>query len=133
MKNRKGFTLIEMLIVVALVGAVSLLMYSFFGQGFSLYAAESKSADEQTSLRQVLSDITNKSRLTKADEITANAGILTVGTYVYKLDGGKITRNGAAIASGITSFSVNKTGDLLEIGLKSASGKSISTSVSLFG
>lgn len=122
-----------MLIVVALVGAVSLLMYSFFGQGFSLYAAESKSADEQTSLRQVLSDITNKSRLTKADEITADAGILTVGTYVYKLDGGKITRNGASIASGITSFSVNKTGDLLEIGLKSASGKSISTSVSLFG
>ncbi|MGE5496205.1 MAG: type II secretion system protein J [Burkholderiales bacterium] len=133
MKNRKGFTLIEMIIVVALVGAVSLLMYSFFGQGFNLYVAESKSADEQTSLRQVLSDITNKSRLTKADQVTADAGLLTIGAYVYRLYGEKITRNGTVIASGIASFSASKTDGLLEIGLKSVSGKSISTSVSLLG
>jgi prepilin-type N-terminal cleavage/methylation domain-containing protein len=133
MKSKKGLTLIEVLIVVALVGVASVLMYSFFGQGFSLYAMESESADEQTSLRQVLSDITNKARLTDSGDISVNAGTLTVGTCVYKLTGGKITRNGAAIASGIATFNTKKTSDLLEIGLVSTSGKSISTSVSLFG
>lgn len=133
MKSKKGFTLIEMLIVVALIGAASLLMYSFFGQGLNLYAIESKSADEQANLRQALSDITNRARLTKSADVTVSAGVLTVGTYAYKLDGGRVTRNGTAIANGISTFNMSKTDSLLEIGFVNASGKSISTSVSLMG
>lgn len=132
MKDKKGFSLIEVLIVVSLVAVAALLMYSFFGQGFSLYAAESKSADEQAALRQVLSDITNKARVTPGPQITVSSGTLKVGSFTYKLDGGSIKRNGTAIARGISSFTVNKTAEnILEIKLVNASGKSISTSVSL--
>jgi prepilin-type N-terminal cleavage/methylation domain-containing protein len=131
MKRTKGFTLIEVLIVVALVAVSALLMYSFFGQGFSLYAVESQSADEQANLRQVLSDITNKARLTDPANITCASGVLNIGTYAYKLDGGSVKRNGTAIANGIASFTASKTSGILEIKLLSSSGKSISTSVSL--
>jgi prepilin-type N-terminal cleavage/methylation domain-containing protein len=131
MKSRKGFTLIEVLIVVSLVAVVGLLMYSFFGQGFNLYAVESQSADEQTNIRMVLSDITNKARLTDPATITCVSGVLNIGSYAYKLDGGKVTRNGAAIANGITTFTASKTSGILEIKLVNTSGKSISTSVSL--
>jgi prepilin-type N-terminal cleavage/methylation domain-containing protein len=131
MKGKKGFTLVEMLIVVSLIGVAALLMYSFFGQGFNLYAIESKSADEQADLRQVLSDITNKARLTPPESITYDLGTLNIGSNAYKLESGKITRNGTMIADDISAFNVSIVNGILGIELINTSGKSVSTSVSL--
>lgn len=130
MSGKKGFTLIEMLIVIALLAAVSLLMYSFFGQGLHLYAAESESADEQLNLRQALSDITNRARLAGPENITYDSGALTVGSYVYTLDGGSIKRNGTAIANGISAFNVSIYTGYVQIEVVNASGKALSTSLS---
>lgn len=131
MKYKKGFTLIEMLIVVALIAAVSLLMYTFFGQGLNLYTFEANSADQQADLRQVLSDITNRARLTDAASVTCSAGVLNVGSYKYALSGDTVTRNGTVIADNITTFSPTITSGILHIGLANASGESIDTSFSL--
>lgn len=131
MKYKKGFTLIEMLIVIALIAAVSILMYSFFGQGFNLYAVESKSAEEQTNLRNALSDITNRARLTKPSDINYDSGILNIGADAYTLDGSSMKRNGTAIASGISVFNVVTNSGFIEIELVNASGKKLSTSLSL--
>ncbi len=123
--------MIEVLIAVMLIAAAALLMFSLFGQGFRLYVAESQSADEQMNLRQVLSDITNRARLTDPDDITCDSGTLTVGSSVYTLDGTNIKRSGVSIASGIASFDATIEDAILEIKLVNVTGKSLSTSFSL--
>ncbi len=133
MKSKRGFTLVEMLIVLAVVSAVGLIMYSIFGQGFSLYAQESKSASEQASLRQALSDITNNARLADPATITYDSGILKIDTDSYTFQSQSIKKNGTAIAKDIASFTVTINGGILDITIVNLSGKSISTSISLLG
>jgi prepilin-type N-terminal cleavage/methylation domain-containing protein len=132
MKRRRGFTLIEIVVAVALLSVAMLLAYSIFGQGLRLYAEESKSANDQSNVRQVLSDITNKARLTDPEAISYD-GVLHVGSNSYSFEDQTIKRNGASIAKDIASFEVSITGDLLEITITSITGKSISTSISLLG
>lgn len=131
-KKNRGFTLIEVLLACSLVAAAALLMYSFFGQGFSLYTLESESADEQASLRMVMSDITNIVRVTTdTTKISVANGVLTVDSRTYKLSGGKILRNGTAIASNISTFTVTKSADLLSVKIVSNKGSTVETSLSM--
>jgi prepilin-type N-terminal cleavage/methylation domain-containing protein len=130
MKNRDGgFTLIEVLLACMLVAAAALLMYSFFGQGFSLYTLESESADEQMNLRQAMSDITNVVRVTDGAKISVSNNVLTVDDRTYKLSATKILRNGTAIASNISTFTVSKSNGLLSIKIVNDKGTAIETSL----
>ncbi|MDD5017280.1 MAG: prepilin-type N-terminal cleavage/methylation domain-containing protein [Eubacteriales bacterium] len=130
-RKNGGFTLIETLITIVIVSVVALLMYSFFGQGFSLYSVETNSADEQMSQRQVLSDITNKARLTDPGSIAYADGVLTIDDYAYTFAGGSILRNNTVIANGISAFNVSIDQNILEIGIVNTAGTEISTSLSL--
>jgi prepilin-type N-terminal cleavage/methylation domain-containing protein len=132
MRNKKGFTLVEMILVVSLLAVSALLMYSFFGQGLKLFTYESASADRQMNMREVLSDITNKARLTDSSDITCSSGTLNVGSYAYTLNSGKIKRNGTVISTGISTFttSINESG-ILEITVVDTAGTSLTTSISL--
>jgi prepilin-type N-terminal cleavage/methylation domain len=133
MKNRRGFTLIELLLALSLITVAALLMYSFFGQGLSLYTMETEMAGEQDSLRQVLSDITNRVRLADPSTITYNSGALSIGSAVYSFDsaGKEIRRNGATLATGVSAFGVTLTSELLQISITNTAGTVISTSLSL--
>ena len=133
MKNRKGFTLVELIIVISLVAVAALLMYTFFGQGLKLYTYESNSADQQMNIRIVLSDITNNARLTDPDTITYSSGTLNIGSYAYTLNSGNIKRNGTVLANGISAFNVNVNSGILGITIVNTAGTSLSTSISLSG
>jgi len=130
MNKNKGFTLVELLVVIALVAVAASLMYTFFGQGLSLYTAESESADEQANMRLVLSDITNKVRLNLAGT-SCTGNVLTVGDAVYRRSGQQILRNDGVIASGISSFTVTISNSILDIRIESTAGKALETSLSL--
>ena len=132
-KRNSGFTLIEVLLVAALVGVVALLMYSFLGQGLSLYGVETASADEQMNLRQAMSDITNIVRLTDSDDISVSNGVLTVGSRTYKLVNGSILKDEGAIANGISAFNVTKENGMLKLEIVNENGTEIKTSLSLIG
>lgn len=132
MKNKKGFTLVELIVVLSLLAVAGLLMYSFFGQGIRLFTYESASADRQMNMREVLSDITNKVRLTDPANVTCNSGTLTVGSYAYTLNSQKIKRNGVAISNGIATFAPAISSDkILTITVIDTAGTSLSTSISL--
>lgn len=133
MKNKKGYTFMELIIVVALLSAIALLFYTLFAQGFNLYSAQSESAADLTSLRQVMSDITNKARLTDPASVSYSLGVLHVGSYSYTLTDQAIEKNGTVMAKGIDSFdvSINASTKMLEITLVNLDGKRISTSISL--
>ena len=131
--KRNGFTLVEVLLVAALIAVVAGLMYCFIGQGLTLYSMGNESADEQQSLRQVLSEITNKARLAATDDVSMSGNELTIKSDVYKLSDNKIIRNGNAIAYRISEFevSLNDTTSLLSIRVKDTKGAEIQTSLSL--
>jgi len=132
MRNKKrGFTLIETIIVLALVVVVASLMFSFFGQGFSLYATETESADEQKNMRQVLSDITNKARVTAPELITYDMGVLHVDDNSYTSSGEQIIKNGTVLANGISEFNISIVNNVLEIGVVNTTGSRLTTSLSL--
>lgn len=131
-RNKRGFTLIEVLLAASLVVVVAALMFTFFGQGISLYSDESQLAQEQSGLRRVLSDITNRVRLAP-DTVTVSGTTLTVGSMVYTYDSTNecVKRNGTVLASDVSAFIVQITGTRLDISINSVSGKAVSTSISL--
>lgn len=131
MKDRRGLTLIEVIITLAVMGAVGLLAFSLFGQGFKLYTAESESAELQEDMRLVLSEITNKVRLTDETGISVSENKLTVDDYVYSFDGTRIIRNSSEIATSIAVFDVSITNSLLEIRIVNNKGTELSTSIYL--
>ena len=131
MKDKRGFTLIEIIIVVMLIAVVGLLMYSFFGQGFRLYTVESESADKQMNLRQVMSDITNRARLADPAAVTYTSGVLNVGTYAYMLSNGQVKRNDTVLANDVAAFNISINTGILGITMVNTSGTSLSTSISL--
>ena len=123
--------MLEVIITVALVSVTALLMFMFFGQGFNLYTKQSNSADEQMNLRNVVSEITNKVRLTEPENIACESGVLTVYDDTYTLLGDEIIRNDTAIANGIAAFNVSIQNDILSIEVVNTSGTEIATSLSL--
>ena len=129
--NKRGLTLIEVIVAVALVAVAALLMYSFFGQGFSLYTKGTESADEQMNLRQPMSDITNKVRVTKADNIAVSGGVLSVGSVDYSLKNGSILRGDAVIATAISTFDVSINSGMMSIRIVNEKGTALETSLSL--
>ena len=131
MKRKKGFTLIEIIIALAVLGAIGMLAYTLFGQGFNLYNAEVDSADRQENMRLVLSDITNKARITDEADISIAAGDLTVDDYVYSFDGSRIVRNSSELATSIAAFDVDITDGLLTIRIVNEEGDEINTSLYL--
>lgn len=130
--GKKGLTLVELLLTVAILAVAAGLMFALFGQGLSLYTIGTKSADEQQSLRQVLSDITNSARLAGAG-IDADGNVLTIGDNVYSHSGENVFKNEAVIADKIVSFqvSIDSAKSLLNITIKNTKGAQMQTSLTL--
>lgn len=126
-KNKKGLTLIELLIVIALIGLISTAAFSMNIFGAKTFKRSEERADRQFELRMVADFITRKVRYAKTVEIL-NSVPLPSARYcdIYLQDGAIIFNNngvranvpGAADASDFTlSFtrdSVNMLG--FEIG-----------------
>jgi hypothetical protein len=70
-------------------------------------------------------------RVTDTSLISVSNGELTVNDKTYKLSGTKILRNGTAIASNISTFSVTKSNELLWIKIVSDKGTALETSLSM--
>jgi len=132
-KQTKGLTLVELVLVVALIVVVAGLMFTFLGQGLTLFSINTESADEQQNLRQVLSEITNIARLTDSEDISCSSNELTIGSRTYSLTGDEVLRNDAVIARGIIYFEASINNNLLHITIRNNKGSEMSTSLSLAG
>lgn len=104
-KNRKGFTLIELMIVLALLSVVIMIAFSVFSFGLKSFNAQTDNIGNQSNVRYVISDITNEIRRGDATNITIiSGGGINVNGIIYKLQGNNLLKNGNELASGIESF-----------------------------
>lgn len=86
LNKQGGFSLVELLIVLALLGLVLALGYMYFGFGLSTYARGERQSIAQQSIRQGADFITSELRY--ADEIILDPTDLNKAGYYYILQDG---------------------------------------------
>jgi len=110
MKKNKGFTLIEVIVTVAVLSLMLAGMFSIFDVGVKLYAKDNTQVANQESIRTVMTSIEKKIR--KADHPNSpfldNGGCLAIRsattTDTFCLSGNTITLNGSPILNRVATF-----------------------------
>lgn len=93
LKNNAGFTLIELIVVSALMILVITVAYSLFSFGNKLFSISSNQYDAQSEVRIAMDSITNKIRfatqveIVNADDVSSFAQQAAGYSYYYMKDG----------------------------------------------
>ncbi len=119
MKKNKGFTLIEVVVVVAVLSLMLAGMFSIFDTGIKMYAKDNTQVANQESIRTIMTSIEKKIR--KADH--PNTPFYDTGTCLvirsatltdsYCLNSNTITLNGAPILDRVAIFDFVVDGSLV--------------------
>ncbi|WP_245208202.1 prepilin-type N-terminal cleavage/methylation domain-containing protein [Sediminibacillus dalangtanensis] len=107
MTNDKGFTLVELLAVLALLGLIIILAGSVTWFGQNQYTSQLEETKQQAEVRLALKQITKDVR--QADSLTVTNNQLKLDEVVYRLNAGHLLRNGRMVAEGISDFQVEPT------------------------
>lgn len=109
MKKNKGFTLIEVVVVAAIIAVMLSGVYVIFDQGVKMFAKDRTQVANQESIRTVMTSIEKKIR--KANATTPMqivSGCLVIysmtTTDTYCQSGNSITLNGTGILDRISTF-----------------------------
>ncbi|WP_161993100.1 prepilin-type N-terminal cleavage/methylation domain-containing protein [Sediminibacillus terrae] len=121
MTNNKGFTLVELLAVLALLGLIITLAGSVSWFGQKQYTNQLEETKQQSEVRLALKQITKDVR--QADSLTVTNNQLELDEIVYRLEDGLLLRDGRMVAEGIADFLVKSTerGTGVKLKIKGAS------------
>jgi prepilin-type N-terminal cleavage/methylation domain-containing protein len=122
MKKSKGFTLIEIVIVAAIIAVMLSGVYVIFDQGVRMFAKDRTQVANQESIRTVMTSIEKKIRKANAttpmQEVSGCLVIYsTTATDTYCLVGNSITLNGNAILDRISVFTHPVTNSYLTVSI----------------
>lgn len=110
-KNRKGVTLVELMIVLALLSVVLMIAFSVLSFGFKGFNAQTDNIDNQSKVRLALSDISKEIRKTEdVLEIDVYVNEIDVDGIIYKLQGSTLMKDGSKLVSGIKLFKPSMEG-----------------------
>ncbi len=130
MKDNKGFTLIELVVVIAIGAVILFTILSFFTSGVKGYSRAISTANNQTNVRRVSNEIAKQIRRSSVVEVTNpttltlshpsgeektiikfNGGSNTIEAEYYDISpSGSITHNRTSkLAERIGNFNVKKT------------------------
>jgi prepilin-type N-terminal cleavage/methylation domain-containing protein len=114
MKKKMGFTLIEMIIVLVIVGIIAAFSSKLLSQGFSAYLTGKSVEGAVWQARLALARMALDFRRLRSrnDFITKGTNQfvfidLTGTTITYQLTGSNLTRNGQTLATGVNNLNFN--------------------------
>ncbi|MEA5027064.1 MAG: prepilin-type N-terminal cleavage/methylation domain-containing protein [Erysipelotrichaceae bacterium] len=107
--NKKGFTLIEMVVVLAVLGLVLAGLTTVVGFAAGFFKDEDSSIMRQENVRYVTVNF-EKDLRTSDQSVTKVNGCVYIDTIAYCLVDNKVLRNDIVIASYIESFDVTIDG-----------------------
>lgn len=120
--NRKGFTLIELMIALIVFSIIGVGLTTVFASGLRFYADEKSQVENQQSLTQFSISLENDIRKSKAASKTLNCLNLTqnnnsVVAYCYNSLSKSITRNTSEVAQNISTFTVTVSSNQIKLTL----------------
>jgi len=116
MKKSKGYTLIEVVVVAAIIAVMLSGVYVIFDQGVKMFAKDRTQVANQESIRTVMTSIEKKIRKANAttpmQEVSGCLVVYsTTTTDTYCQSGSSITLNGNAILDRIATFTHTVSAD----------------------
>ena len=123
MNNKKGLTLIELVIVLALIGILSSLLFFPILFSFDNFEKQSNTVNEISTARSTMELLTKEIR--KSDKIEVEGNALVLDTVVYKLDDKALKKNGQLLFGGIEQLNFTKVGETvtIQVIIKKANGQ----------
>ena len=123
MNNKKGLTLIELVIVLALIGILSSLLFFPILFSFDNFEKQSNTVNEISTARSTMELLTKEIR--KSDKIEVEGNALVLDTVVYKLDDKALKKNGQLLFGGIEELNFSKVGEIvtIQVKIKKANGQ----------
>ena len=112
MKNNKGYTLIEVLIIIVIVGIIVSLIYSLAPKSFKHFESQREKSDIISDLRLAMSYLTKEIRKSEKVEVIdgnlADDGSLIIDDINFRLENNVFKKEDETIVDGVKNIKVNK-------------------------
>jgi prepilin-type N-terminal cleavage/methylation domain-containing protein len=122
-KNKRGFTLIELVIVLALLGIVLSMIFSPIIFSFKNFDIQNEKANIISDARATMDYLTRAIR--KADTVEVVDGNLSMDSKMYKLEDRVLFKEAKKVMEGIDELNINKVDKTIniEIVIKNSKGE----------
>lgn len=123
MKNERGITLIELVIVLALLGVVVSMMVSPIVFTYNNFNNQNERTNIISNARETMDYLTREIRKSNAVDIVGNE--IIINSSVYRLEDRVLYKDDKKIIEGIDELNINKTDNTIniEIVIKDSGGK----------
>ena len=115
-KNSKGVTLIELIVVLGLVSLVLLVGYNLLPLGLNTFGMQTENIDNQSRARQAIRQISGEIRKASSVDIIDEYSIDIDGVlYKFQEDENTLLRDGNDFMSGIKLFTTSRNGNEINL------------------
>ncbi|TCT16903.1 prepilin-type N-terminal cleavage/methylation domain-containing protein [Natranaerovirga pectinivora] len=115
--NKKGVTLIEIIVVIAIISIVFTLGFSFFSMFINSFFKQADIIDSQRAVNGIIRELDREIRRVDINDISILDNGISVGSLDYKMQGDTLLKNGSILNRGITDFFVTKVGNKITINI----------------